>query len=356
MEAVGIRRHHRSIRIYDLVCIGILVLSAVILYVLFMLRDGGSWLGVISAFSVYCTAFLVFCVTGARTQIVVGGVLMSLVPSIAFALSLSHVAIVIIAGLFVWRGIVHIRKQLLGSIEIHVVRAMSAGILSFLVGMSLLLSSLHYTVVTQLKPSAVLGGIVDSQVRTLQSVGSLISNSGIGTEGNNTKSKDVTVDDFLTGLITADNAVDGAEQKSTQEGDVIGGIASLFGLDASLLGGQAAALGADALGGAQELIVERMRSQLAENLGGDLSGSESIFEVLTQLVTIKTAEAINGNPVLTSFLPLVLSFFFFLTVFSLASLARFVWIWLAGLIFLLLKTYGFVKVIKVQKVVDAIKY
>ncbi len=364
----------RSIRMYDIVLGLILILSGTIFYGAMEARPhNGGWVLPLLTFSLYCTSYLVFALTGANRKTIYTFTLVSMLASFAFTMTLWHVIWFFVAGLLALRSLWQIRRQLFGATKINVTQAANTGIVAFIFGISLLLASQHHGNISNLKPTEVVDGIVQTQVKSIKVAAALALKVRGESESEKSQFNEVTVDEFLKKTLlskspntTTDATLDGSDESITSSD-----MPHANSFDATaLLENAAATMGIDTLlpesglkevsqkltESSQSLVIDTMRKQLAEKVGVDLTGTESLFGVLTQATKLKAQDLINTSPALNAFLPLLLSTIFFLTIFSIGSVLRIMWALSAALVFWILKTYGIVKIIKIQKVVDAIKY
>lgn len=365
-----VSKRKRSIRKYDIILGLIVVFFGMIFFGAMEARaNSGGWILPLLAFSLYCTSYLIFSLTGANRKTIYAFTFASMLTSFVFTLSLWHIVWVLAASALALRSLWQIRRQLFGATKINVLQAANAGIASFVFAVSLLLASQHHSNISSLKPTEVVNGIVQAQVKSIKVAAALALKLRGESESAENPLGGVTVDDFLkkTLLSKSPDTVQEGDNENTIPSDA----SNTKSFDATALFENAAAtMGIDALlpesslrevsqkltESSQSLVIDTMREQLAEKIGIDVTGTESLFGVLTQATTLKAQDLINNSPALKTFLPLLLSTIFFLTVFSIGSILRMIWTLGAALVFWILRTYGFVKIIKVQKVIDAIKY
>jgi hypothetical protein len=362
----------QKMRKYD-TAVGLVLIAsaAVFFFTLNMRGDIVGWAGVFVAFTFYCISFLTFALTGVSRKIIIIYSALSLATSCIFVYGLWHFLWLVIAIILIIRSVWTIRSHVHGSIKIRTMQSASAGITTFLLGVSLLAASHHHHTLSELKPSAIVEGIVQSQMKSLSLGVMFIGNINGAKKLEQEKLEKTTVDDFLQTILLSKNAgvpqldnegntinknIDSKKEDDSQSSSFLANAASTLGIDASIFDGELQGIEDQVTEASQSAITGQMRNALAQKLGIDVSGSESLFTVLSQVATLKVTETINQNPSIRRFLPILLSTLFFISIFSAASVLRFIWLILTSVTFWILKTYGFIKVIKVQKVIDALKY
>ncbi len=344
----AMRKKNRSLRTYDIIMGFITVLFGCLFYfTLSRSIENSAWLWPLLTFTPYIISYLLLAVTSGIKKVALAATALSFVTSLLFEFHIIHMGVILLAMLIVWRSIIVIRHTLFSGIKVESGNAMYMGIMGFITATALIISSQYYFTITRFNSDQLVDRIANSNTSTINITKFFFDyiNAKNSTNTNNTIG---TVDGFLEGLFVSTNK--NTEQKQNM---IVGAIAQSLGISEELV----TQIPGDLTNTiTEDSFLRESRKILSKNVGIALNGSEDILDVLTTFFKLRAEKIIRENETVSYTLPIILSFFFFITIFSVGSVLRYPWIWIAKFIFWILKIYDIIKIIHVEKQVEVIKY
>ncbi len=246
--------------------------------------------------------------------------LVLVLPSFFFTPTITHAAIITIAGLFVFTGILRIGRELSERIRFSVYRSVFVGMSQIIFALSLVISSQYYVHINtfswdRLVPSfdmaegmgawmLRIAGTVSPSLATLQK-------------------RNLSVDDFLQ------------ELRPVVE---IGGVSGTLGQSIAEVVRQAE--------------ITRSKTELSRLLGREVNGGESMDAILSEvlrkkLIAFVSARSAGNTPPSVPFLPFFLSALLFFTIYPFGSLVAPLALFLTTVFYKLLVQSGFLVLKKV---------
>lgn len=274
-------------------------------------RSASGWATAIGAFSalamVFLCASLIFRERKSR-MIFVSAVFL---PSLFFSPSISHLAFALFSGFMLFRGMGKVEEDMSFRLKLSLQKSMGAGVFSFSFAVALLIASAYYT------------HIRFSSWEDLVPRFTLAQGSGdvllwvMGTvypELGKVRKDGMTVDSFLQGVNASKKAageepvfVSSAPEEMTPEERTL----------------------------SEEMELSLGRLQMSKLAGRAISGDERVVDVLGEAFRHKIVALVSGDKAKKDLpagvFPFFLSILLFVTVLSLSSLLR--WVWVSGAAF-----------------------
>lgn len=281
-----------------------------------VLVDGASvFLAPIAWFFLVLTLFSVGAVVWRERsyQIIGSGVLV--LPSFFFAPTLVHAAIVVLAGLLIFGGLIRIGHELTSRLRFSLYRSVFIGLSQIVFACSLVISSQYYAHIeplpwNQLVPSF---DLAEGTGAWLLRIAGTFSPSLASLQN-----RDLSVDEFLTELRPAVEVGGATETVSNGIGEAV-----------------------------RQAEILRSKFELSRLLGREVGGSESMNEILSEVLRKKIVAFVSGNtPDATTnavpFLPFFLAILLFFTIYPLGSLLAPLSLSLSVVFFVFLTRAGFI--------------
>ncbi len=347
-KLTDMRKKNRKLRPYDIIMAVIVVALGIVFYFSFDRAIAqSSWIPPFITFSLYISAFFILTLTGGKKKVSIIAICASLLTSLLFTQHLIQIVAIIIAGLLCWRSITLIRDALFSTIKIEVGRALHLGFTSFVLAISIVMSSQYYVKISQYENSALVQKVISSNTTATIDITSKIM-SYLRNDNDPTK-KSATVDTYLEETILL------SKNENEETSSIFDSFTNSIGIDPTLIKETTQAI-PELEAQLENSIIEKTRNQISQNIGINLTGSEKITDVLTELAAIKAQNLVEENQALAGAIPIILTIFLFLALISIGSILRFFWIFLVRCVFWLLKFYGVIETIYVKKDVEVIKF
>lgn len=281
--------------------------------------------------------------------------------SLIFIFDLSRIAAFILAILLFSLGLLRIKRDLDLNIKIDIGKSIYAGKVFIVTSMAIIISSQYYSEVKDMDSEALI-----PRFNLGEGSGAITSSilSTIDPKFRSIQNDDLTVDEFLK--MQGEQAASGGSM-----GDTDSKLDMIIDEQGSkdLTPAQRAAIKVDALDkindsketvfkASQELAIGEGRKKLSEMTGKEITGSEKISDMFSEVVNNKIAGFFHpaGEDGTTSaFLPLIFTLILFLTVISLANFLWFFFPSLIGGIFRLLVRFEIVRINRVMEEVEKIE-
>ena len=312
----------------------LLVVSALFLSVLgwasvdmLITRSASGWATAIGAFSAVAIVFLCAALIFRERKSRAIFVSVVFLPSLFFSPSIAHLAFVLLSGFMLFRGMSKVEEDMNFRLKLSLKKSMGAGVFSFSFAVALLIASAYYT------------HIRFSSWEDLVPRFTLAQGSGdvllwaMGTaypELGKIRKDGMTVDSFLQGMI--------ASRKTPEEEPSFASLVPRGNAPEDEL-----------LSKEMELSLGRL--QMSRLAGRTISGDERVVDVLGEAFRHKIVALVSGDnakkDLPAGVFPFFLSVLLFVTILSLSSLLR--WVWVSGAA-LLMKLLIRVRVFSVQRI------
>lgn len=238
--------------------------------------------------------------------------LVLVIPSLFFALTIPHLGVVVIAGLFIFFGIHRIGRELDARIRVSLYRPVSVGIPQVVLALSLAISSQYYAQINtfswdQLVPSFDLAEGAGAWM--LRAAGKLSPSLTA------LQNRDLSVDAFLSELRPIVEVGETGETLGAGVGEAV-----------------------------RQAEMMRSKMELSHLLGREVGGEESVNAILSEVLRKKmiafvTKGTSDSTPV--PFLPFFLALLLFFTVYPFGALLVPIALWLAtGIFTFLVRSHG----------------
>ncbi len=250
-------------------------------------------------------------------QAVGSGIL--LLPSFFFAPTLVHAAVLIVAALLVFGGLIRIGHELTSRLKLSLYRSVFIGMSQIIFALSLVISSQYYTHIeslpwNRLVPSFDLAEGTGAWV--LRVAGTFSPSLA------SLRNRDLSVDEFLTELRPAVEVGGPTETVSNGIGEAV-----------------------------RQAEILRSKIELSRLLGREVGGTESMNEILSEVLRKKIVAFVSGDTAgaegKVPFLPFFLAILLFFTIYPVGSLLAPLALSLATALFALLIRAGFIAIKKV---------
>jgi|GEM_PF-6689157 len=345
-KLTDMRKKNRKVRGYDIVVSIILIIAGALFFFTFSKAvDQSSWVTPLIVFSLYIIVFFILALTAGKKKFALIATIISLTTSAFFAPKALHIATILVATLLVWRSIVLIRNGLFSTLKVEAGRALHAGVIPFVIGLSIVISSQYYFIVNQYDKATLMQRAIGSNTSATIDI-----TSKILTFFQTDKEKEsTTIDKYLQDTFFTTKS----EESTTPS--LFDSFTQSTGLDPSVIREQAEIL-PELQDQLQVSLLEETRQQISQNIGIDLTGSERITDVLADVAKMKAQKLVEENAAIAGAVPIILTIFLFITLVSIGSLLRFFWIMFAQIVFWILKFYDIIETIYVKKDVEVIKF
>ncbi len=260
-----------------------------------------------------------------RPYQIIGSVLL-VFPSFFFAPTLAHAAVLSVAALLVFGGLVRIGHELASRLHFSLYRSVFIGMSQFILALSFVISSQYYAHVeslpwNRLVPSFDLAEGTGAWV--LRVAGTFSPSLA------SLRDRDLSVDEFLTELRPVVEVGGPTETASNGIGEAV-----------------------------RQAEILRSKLELSRLLGREVGGRESMNEILSEVLRKKIVAFVSGSPSGTAsqvpFLPFFLAILLFFTIYPVGSLIAPLALFLSAALFALLVRAGFVVLKKVPAERDVI--
>lgn len=290
-------------------------------------RSASGWGIAIGAFSVLAIAFLCAALIFRDRKSKILFVSATLLPGLFFSLSFTHLAFVLLSGFLLLRGMSKVEEEMSFRLKLSLRKNMAVGMLSFSFVMALLISSAYYAHIRfapweNLVPRFTLAqGSGDVLLRVM----------GVAyPELGKIRREGMTVDSFLQGV--------NASKKAAEE-------------EPGLLSSVPEEMTPEEQALSEEMALSLGRLEMSKLAGRAISGDEKVSDVLTEAFRHKIVALVSGDKAQQDLpagvFPFFLSVLLFVTILSLSSLLR--WVWISGAT-LLMKLLIRLRVFSVERV------
>ncbi|MGB3073261.1 MAG: hypothetical protein IPJ68_01815 [Candidatus Moraniibacteriota bacterium] len=241
------------------------------------------------------------------------------ISSFFFAPTLAHAGVSVVAGLCVFAGLLHIRRELTARIRLSLYRSVAVGVAPIILALSLVISSQYYTHVSTLSWDRLVPSfdLAEGSGAWLLRLAGTLSPSLAALQDRN-----LSVDEFLRDLKPAVEVGGPEETISNGIGEAV-----------------------------RQAEVIRSKLELSRLLGRSVNGDESMNALLSEALRKKTVAFVSGDAVgntkAVPFLPFFLAILLFFTIYPILSLLIPLVLSLATVIFATLVRSGLIVVKKV---------
>ncbi|TXH06696.1 MAG: hypothetical protein E6Q06_05150 [Candidatus Moraniibacteriota bacterium] len=273
------------------------------------------------------TLFSVGAIVWRERPYQVAGSILFVLPSLFFAPTLVHVAILSLAAILVFSGLVRIGHELASRIHFSLRRVVFVGMSQVILALSLVISSQYYAHVEsfswdRLVPSFDLAEGTGAWV--LRIAGKFSPSLA------SLRDRDLSVDEFLAELRPAIGVASSTEAVSNGVGEAF-----------------------------RQAEMLRSKVELSRLLGREVGGGESMNEILSEVLRKKIIAFVSGNSAGTGehqvpFLPFFLSILLFFTIYPIGSLLAPIALSLAAILFAFLVRMGLIAIKRVATEQDVI--
>lgn len=260
-----------------------------------------------------------------RTYQSVGSALLVL-PSFFFAPTLTHAAILVVASLLIFSGLIRIGHELASRLRLSLYRSVFVGMSQIILACSLVISSQYYTHIEPLPWNRLVPSfdLAEGTGAWLLRIAGTFSPSLASLQN-----RDLSVDEFLTDLRPVVEVGGSTETVSNGIGEAV-----------------------------RQAEILRSKIELSRLLGREVGGTESMNEILSEVLRKKIVAFVSGNTAETTgsvpFLPFFLAILLFFTIYPVGSLLAPFALSLAAVLFALLVRSGFVVIKKVPAEQDVL--
>lgn len=277
------------------------------------------FLAPIAWFFLVITLFSVGAVVWRERNYQVTGSILLVLPSFFFAPTLSHAAIVVVAALLIFGGLIRISHELAVRIRFSLYRSVFVGLSQIVLACSLVISSQYYTHIEPLPWNRLVPSfdLAEGTGAWLFRIAGTFSPSLASLQN-----RDLSVDEFLTELRPVVEVGGSTETVSNGIGEAV-----------------------------RQAEILRSKIELSRLLGREVGGTESMNEILSEALRKKVVAFISGNTAETTgtvpFLPFFLAILLFFTIYPVGSLLAPFALSLAAAVFALLVRAEFITVKKI---------
>ncbi len=337
------KKKKKKVRVLDLV-MALLVTASGALFFLCVTRsiDGVSllnpWISAMICATVFEIIIILFAVTTAVKKIIIPITIIAFLPSIIFLPVLWHILVVLIAIPIAISGLYAMRRTLFNGLKINMGTIVRSGISYVSFAIVIVVTSQYYFFIQDNEKLVFDASHYISTSNFV--VDYLLKTSGMEDVSFNT----MTVDDFLQFMIDKTYNTQQAEG-STEDLGMLVRLAEQTGMNNNIK---------DIENAAQDELMIQMHENLATMLGRDVSGDELISGIFSEMITKQIDTAIQKNAFLNKYKTWIFTVFFFLFVFSLASIVRIFVGWGTRFTFMLMREFRIIRVGKIQRDAEVI--
>lgn len=245
--------------------------------------------------------------------------LLIVLPSLFFAPTLTHAVLLVVAGIFVFGGLLRIGRELGARLKFSLYRSVFVGMSQIIFALSLVISSQYYSHIEPLPWDRLVPSfdLAEGTGAWMLRVAGTFSPSLASLQN-----RDLSVDDFLYELRPAVEVGGSTESLSNGLGEAV-----------------------------RQAEILRSKIELSRLLGREVGGDESMNEILSEVLRKKIVAFVSGNAAGSAdtvpFLPFFLAILLFFTIYPFGTFLAPVALALAAVFFALLIRAGFVAIKKV---------
>jgi len=261
-----------------------------------------------------------------RTYQVVGSSLLVL-PSFFYAPTLTHMAVLVVAAILIFGGLIRIGHELTSRLRLSLYRSVFVGMSQIILALSLVISSQYYIHIEPLPWNRLVPSfdLAEGTGAWILRIAGTFSPSLASLQD-----RDLSVDEFLTELRPVVEVGGSTETVSNGLGEAV-----------------------------RQAEILRSKIELSRLLGREVGGTESMNEILSEVLRKKIVAFVSGNTTETTgstvpFLPFFLSILLFFTIYPVGSLLAPFALSLAAVLFALLVRAGFIVIKKVSAEQDVL--
>ncbi len=264
-------------------------------------------------------------------------------PSFLFIHTWYHLVFVVCAALFAYLAIKLVQDEINDRVQFHFFRNVRAGSFTFILGLSLALSSAYYITIRaesweELVPRFSIGqGTAMVGIKTI---------AYFYPEWKNLADEGITVDDFLLSL-QKDTGGGEATSQPALDPAAFPGLAEYF---------KSSVIDVESYSGdefSRALYLQAGRDQIAKLSGGTIRGDEKIEDVFSTAMQHKIITILNGEQVSQhlspTIVPLVLAVLLFLTLLPVGTVMSVLWIALGFFFFRIGLFFAWLKLERIPK-------
>ncbi|XLQ20274.1 MAG: hypothetical protein ACKUBY_00650 [Candidatus Moraniibacteriota bacterium] len=296
------------------------------------------WFSAMMCAVAFLTFLSVFAVTVAKKKMIIPIVIIAFLPSVIFMPVIIHMVVVVLAILVALKGMWIMRETLFNGLKINMGTIVKSGIAYLTFSLILVISSQYYFFI---KDNAELAFDASKNVELSNMVVDyILQKSGVEAVSINTMS----VDDFLNFMIEnmSEEVAQGPRVKD-EDREMLVRLAGSTGIEIETLQVDA-----------QETTLNAMRENISEIVGREINGSEMVSDVMGEIISAQIESVVNENVFLKEYKSEIFAVVFFIIIFSLAAIIRFITVLTTRFIFMLFREFKIVKVIKTQRDAEVI--
>lgn len=284
-----------------------------------LLAGASVFLAPIAWFFLAITLFSVGAVIWRERTYQSAGSILLVLPSFFFAPTLAHAAILAAASLLIFSGLIRIGHELASRLRFSLYRSVFVGMSQIILALSLVISSQYYTHIEPLPWNRLVPSfdLAEGTGAWLLRIAGTFSPSLASLQNRN-----LSVDEFLTDLRPVVEVGGSTETVSNGIGEAV-----------------------------RQAEILRSKLELSRLLGREVGGTESMNEILSEVLRKKIVAFVSGNTTETTgsvpFLPFFLAILLFFTIYPVGSVLASLALSLAAVLFALLVRAGFIVIKKV---------
>ncbi len=280
-----------------------------------------------------------FAFTSGVKKMIAPITVIAFLPSIIFTPIGWHMIVVVIAILIAIRGLYVMRRTLFNGLKINIATIMRSGVAYVSFAIVLAVTSQYYFFIQQNTD------VVFDPTHYMKISNLVIDHLLTTSNADDLSFSTMTVDDFLRFM--ADKVYASDEDQETQISDEGKGMIERW---ASEVGVDIEKVQEDA----QEQAIAQMRANMSEMVGRDVSGTEPVTDVFSEMISTYINRTMMHNTFLRENKTTIFTLGFFLIIFSLASLVRLFATWGACLVFALLRESKIIRVAHTKRDAEVI--
>jgi hypothetical protein len=335
----------RKVRIIDLVMI-LLVTTFGALFFLCITRsiDGISlmnpWVSSMVCAVIFEMLLIIFAITVGVKRMIAPIVMIAFLPSIIFTPIIWHMLIVVLAAVIAMQGLYVMRHTLFNSLKIDVSTIVKSGIAHLSFALVIVITSQYYFFIEQ---NANIVFDAGNYIKTSNVIFDYILKTG-NVEGVSINT--MTVDDFIAMVIekTYEQKQSLGPQIDPADKDIMVRLADQVGV-----------MGANTVvQDVKKQAAQQMLTSISELIGREVAGQEIASDVASEIVSVKIDELMTKNEFLRKNRATIFTVFFFLIIFSLASIVKIGTGLTTRFIFMILREFNVIKVTKTKRDAEVI--